>query len=360
MGTTLVKRAIMGGAVVAPLALALLMAVQPKARGGEYHHGLNVICSDCHTMHFSQTHAYDGTAADPLPAGGPNGRLLKATGAELCKSCHDGQPDAPDTVGLHGNGYVREAGALNTGAAPYESWKGHTLGATTTAPGGTWTPAATGLECVNCHSVHGMSATSAATTLDVAGNPTFSQYRNLNTRAGGSAVRLGVSYAKGTNDATKDVFIRGWTRGDLANNYSVANVDFNEPVSTKSGLGRWCQACHTNFHGASADANMHNGVDWVRHPAADANMSTTTFKTKLYRLKVMSPTGDWGTQGSAWATPPADMTPTCTTCHKAHGNQNPFGLIYQKGTGPVTEEGDADGQTEGLRSMCKQCHSQGG
>jgi nitrate reductase cytochrome c-type subunit len=54
------------------------------------------------------------------------------------------------------------------------------------------------------------------------------------------------------------------------------------------------------------------------------------------------------------------LTPTCTTCHKAHGNQNPYGLIYLKGTGAVTEEGDADGQTEGLRTMCKQCHSQGG
>ncbi|MCX6358836.1 MAG: hypothetical protein NT029_03435 [Armatimonadetes bacterium] len=350
----------MGGAVAAPLALGLLMANQPQARGGEYHDGASAICSECHTMHFSQTHAYDGGAAAPLGSG-PNAFLLKVSGTELCKSCHDGRADTPDVVAEHGNGYVRQSGGLASGSAPYESWKGHMLGSTNTAPGGTWTPAAAGgLDCVNCHTAHGLDAATSPITLDTAGNPTLSQYRNLRPDVGNAGVRIGISYAKGVNDLTKDIFVRGWTRGDLTNNYSVSNVDYNEPVNAKSGLGRWCQACHTNFHGARTDANMHNGADWVRHPSADANMSTTTFKTKLYRLKVMSPAGDWGSQGSAWATPPSDLTPTCTTCHKAHGNQNPYGLIYLKGTGAVTEEGDADGQTEGLRTMCKQCHSQGG
>ena len=359
MATRLASRFVLAGAALAPLAIVLLVGLQPQARGGEDHDGQMVVCCDCHTMTFSQTHAYDGGVAPPFGSG-PNPWLLRQPGAELCKACHDGQADKPDSVGEHGNGYVRQAGGLSTRSSPYESWKGHTLGATNAAPGGNWVPGTNGLECSHCHSVHGMSAAAAVQTLDVAGNPTTSQWRNLTARPGGALTRLGISYAKGSNDLTKDIFLRSWTLGAVTTNYSVSNVDLNEPVSSKSGIGRWCQACHPAFHGSAADANMHDASHWLRHPTADANMSTTTYKTRSFRLKVMSPAGDWGAQGSAWATPPSDMTPTCTTCHKAHGNQNPYGLIYLKGTGPVTEEGDADGQTEGLRTLCRQCHSQGG
>lgn len=346
----------MGVAIIAPLAMLLLTMGSPSARGGEYHSGANLVCSDCHTMHYSQSHAYDGGAADPLGAGGPFKYLLKEDSNELCKSCHDGQTDDPDVVGDHGNGYVRLGGGLTTGTAPYENWKGHTLGATTAAPGGTWTPGAEGLSCTNCHSQHG----SASGATDVAGNAVTSQYRNLATRPGGISTRLGVSYAKGTNDLTKDIFMRGWTLGDLKGNYGVDAIDYNEPVTTNSGMSRWCQGCHTAFHGASTSANMNSGGDWLRHPTADANISTSTFPNRLYRVKVMSATGNWGTQGTAWTGAPADLTPTCTTCHKAHGNQNPFGLVYMKGDGPITEEGDAGGVALGMRTLCKQCHGQGG
>jgi hypothetical protein len=44
------------------------------------------------------------------------------------------------------------------------------------------------------------------------------------------------------------------------------------------------------------------------------------------------------------------------SCHKAHGNQNSFGLIYMSGTGTVTEEGDDGVQA---KDLCKQCHVQG-
>ena len=32
---------------------------------------------------------------------------------------------APDVQGINANSYVREAGALSTGQAPYEDWKRH-------------------------------------------------------------------------------------------------------------------------------------------------------------------------------------------------------------------------------------------
>jgi hypothetical protein len=70
----------------------------------------------------------------------------------------------------------------------------------------------------------------------------------------------------------------------------------------------------------------------------------------------MSPTGAWGIQGdTAWVAP-ADLTPTCVTCHKAHGNGNAFGVVYMTGNAPRSESGDGTRTT----NLCKVCHVQGG
>ena len=54
------------------------------------------------------------------------------------------------------------------------------------------------------------------------------------------------------------------------------------------------------------------------------------------------------------------------TCHKAHGNQNPFGLVFlDRNATSVGEEGgfgadDTDTSVKtGYRNLCGQCHSQG-
>jgi len=67
-------------------------------------------------------------------------------------------------------------------------------------------------------------------------------------------------------------------------------------------------------------------------------------------VQVMSASG-------VWDPPAADNTPSCMSCHKSHGNQNAFGLIYMSGTGTVTEEGDVNGTQS--KDLCKQCHVQG-
>ncbi len=349
-------------AVVTIIAGLLLTIALPRpVAAGEYHHGTTLICSDCHTMHYSLQHSYTGGAPPPLGTGGPFPNLLKYSPNDLCKSCHDAQTFAPDVVGANTGTDVREAGALTTGTAPYDEWKGHALGSTATAPGGTFSNA-DGLECVDCHQPHGYAGHN---TKDVAGNPVTNAYRNLAAKGG-----LDVSYAKGTNDTTKDVFLRSWTLGDISTNYDVSNVDLNEPNLHDSGIGEWCKGCHTNFHGKQGDANM-GGVgdtEWLRHPTADAyigavgggHSSLAVFTGRNYRVKVMSATGDWGTQGQAWTTATAsdDLAPTCTTCHKAHGNQNPFGLVFLSGTGPITEEGDTAGVNLGMKSLCEQCHVQ--
>ena len=326
-------------ALTITLTVGIGFLLATAARGGEYHAGTTLLCSDCHTMHYSQQHAYDGPGAPPNPpaSGGPFKFLLRNRDSNVCLSCHDGQTFAPDVKGANTGSHVRLAGALTTGTAPYDNWKGHTLGVYVTPPGGAMNIK---LECYNCHDPHGNA-----------------NYRNLD-----GDVRP-ISYAKGTNNLTKDVFMRGWTKGDMAGNYGVSNVDFNEPDAQKSAMGKFCQGCHTDFHGAAGDSHMggSGGVGWLRHPTGNANIGAvndgvhsnlTTWRSHTNRVKVMDKDGKWDDTST-------DLTPSCMSCHKAHGNQNPFGLIYMSGTGTVTEEGDGDNSTHVVRDLCKQCHVQG-
>ncbi|HEY3414357.1 MAG TPA: hypothetical protein VGM51_15070 [Armatimonadota bacterium] len=333
---------LLGAALVLALSAGTLMA-------GDYHTDSSLICSDCHTMHYSISHTYTGGPTTPL-TGGPYVGLLKADANTMCLQCHDGQTFAPDVIGLNTGTNVREAGALTTGVAPYEDWKGHTLGVpNVVAPGGTFNTGTTGLECLNCHVQHGQShATYPA-------GYTNKQYRNLQSKPGTAPTDIALAYAIGTNDTTLPIFERDATLGQVGIHYSVNNVDFNEPDTTKSAFGEWCQGCHTVFHGA---ANEGTAKNWFRHPTAGIKIGTpgaayfsslTQFTGHTNRVKVMNPTGNWDAGQT-------DFTPSCFSCHKSHGNQNAFGLIYMKGTGVVTEEGDDGTQA---KNLCRQCHIQG-
>jgi hypothetical protein len=319
-------------------------------------------------MHFSQQHGYNNDGGGIYaPLGSTNQHyLLRDEINKLCLNCHDGQSFAPDVYGVNTGSHNRQAGALNkkTDAGPYYPQDGHTLGATTDPPGGTWKPDAVhGLTCVDCHHQHGSAGRGFPDTL---GGGT-GMYRNLRSSAGGVSGHW-VTYRVGTNDLTKDVFQKTTGPG-VAAHYEVANVEFNEPDQTKSAYGAWCQGCHTDFHGSSADANMRDpladpGEGWFRHPTGDVNIgaiggghsSLTQFKGNAFRTQVMNNHEDRGTQGSPWTAAPADLTPSCFSCHKAHGNMNAFGLIYARGDAALTEEGNTGADA---RSLCRQCHVQG-
>lgn len=341
----MVKKLIIGIAVVSlAISAGTVMA-------GDYHMKSTLICADCHTMHYSISHDYAGATTSPL-TGGPYEGLLKADANALCLQCHDGKDFAPDVLGANTGAHVREAGGLSTGVAPYESWKGHSLGVNSVnavAPGGSFNAGATGLECVDCHAQHGQShATYPA-------NYTNGQWRNLVSKPGTASADIPVTYAKGINDLALDIFEHNGTLGQVATHYSVDNVDFNEPDTTGSDYAAWCQGCHTSFHGATNEGSAQH---WSRHPTAGVKIGTpgmtyfsslAQFTGHTNRVKVMNPTGQWDPAQT-------DFTPSCFSCHKAHGNQNAFGLIYMKGTGTVTEQGDDGTQ---MKNLCRQCHVQG-
>lgn len=337
-------------------AIFALWMVAPAAWAGEYHTGATLVCADCHVAHASQTHAYTsgGTWIGIGPAANGYGHLLRNEVNDLCLTCHNGGAlgTGPDVFGANTGTNQdakqgRTAGALN--AAPghlandlgYDTPNGHTLWSSDVAPGGTFTHSAStgGLNCVDCHSQHGQTAT---------------QYRNLK---GGT-----VTYAVVTNDSAATVYEK------VAKAYGSSDVQYNEPDQTKSGYADWCKTCHTNFHSASGAGTAVGGASggdaalaapWTRHPQADVNIgwqptrpyisSLTQFTSHTNKVKVMD-------QGHAWDGTSTTITPSCFSCHKSHGNKNAFGLIFMQGSGTTVNE-EGDGGT--LKDLCRQCHVQG-
>jgi len=376
------------------LIMASLVSLAATASyAGDYHTGGTgtdgqplLKCAQCHTMHRSQQHSFyapsPGSPTD-YSAVGPQPALLKDKVNELCLSCHNrttvsivdvfGSIPSPSTE-------LRQAGGLNvkvgastriTNDAGYDEMDGHTLYSTATAPGGSWNNASEGLNCVDCHMPHGHVKT---------------QWRNLwmSTSTADKFYNKNLTYSNSATapDKTKDI----WEVGEEV--YDQADVWFNEVTNTKSPYADWCKSCHTNFHGAAGGtevAGQSGGftfaspVDWVRHPNADVNIghetgadyvsSLTRYQGRTNKVKVMS-----NAAGAIadWTTGPADATPSCFTCHKGHGDKNPFGLILLAGDGSVvSEEGDATGllalvgpasspsRVAAPTPLCQQCHIQG-
>ncbi len=374
------------------LAVAAIL-VAGVAFAGEYHSGTTLVCADCHTMHFSMQHGWAGgtvstsgaLGGDWLGTTGPNAFLLKAPANQLCLSCHDGQSFAPDVLGTNFNAAPsqgRRAGALNDVAlgAPYDAWKGHTLDSTVNPPGfdpavigasATWYTPANGLECIACHAQHGP----------------VTSYRNLGPYALGTvATAARPTYVIGAaNDATKDVWINiaapyyaGSGNAATFNPfYDEANISFNRndatvgSTKTSNRMDTLCAACHGDFHGGPGDINIGASAavldGFIRHPTSQVaigaagaqgyggHSSLTRYVANTTKVKV------YASDRTAFT----DASPGCVSCHKPHGNQNPFGLFFlNRNATSVNEEGGwGTGQTpsvaQGARNLCGQCHGQG-
>lgn len=326
--------------------ILFLFLVEPQTHAGDFHSASSLACSDCHVIHYSETHLLSGaTGPDPLLApGGPFQSLLKASQAQLCLACHDGRTDVPDVRGAHAGGYVRAAGQLSVlGDGAAVEGTGHTMGSTATPPGGSWTNP--GLACQHCHATHGNA-----------------YYRNLMPNPGTGAGKY-VTYLTGTT-YTGTAAIQQRTSTPMASHYAVSNILYRQSKvgTTDFGLSEWCAGCHGDFHGAGGAANMGGSpsgdtgpTPWLRHPTRDITMAQGVtnkhvnashwFAALSSRVSVVSPSGTVpGTAGTS------DNQVFCGSCHKAHGSTVRKGLIFDDDATAAAEDGTL------LRHTCQQCH----
>jgi len=334
------------------VALASL-SLWPAGQAGDHHQIGSLVCSDCHVMHYSESHTLSGPVPPsvPLGTGGPFPRLLRQSASQLCLACHDGRADAPDVYGVNAGVYLRAAGAVNrTGdGGEYAEQDGHTIGSTSTAPGGTWTGnQAAGLECRHCHDVHGNR-----------------YYRNL-TPNPGTATGKFVTYMTGAT-YTGTSAIQQVAGSPLSTQYAVGNIRYRQTLVGASdfGLSEWCSGCHGKYHGFGGSSNLggsptgdtNTGNPWIRHPTRDVTMANGVtnrhvdgshwFSPLASRVPVVSPSGNIpGTPGGS------DNQVFCGSCHKAHGSSHRAGLLFDDDATGTLEDGVS------LTLTCQQCHYQ--
>ncbi len=288
---------------------------------GDYHVGPSLICSDCHVMHFSETHTYGGTIGQqefPTLVTGPNPHLLRRPqdSSQICIACHDGRTNAPDVLGVNSAGvFLRAAGQLNSSTDPPQiQGTGHTIGSMDPAPGAgnQWNGnGTTGLLCSHCHATHG--------------NP---YYRNLVTNPG-NATGITVTYMTGSAyDSSSKV--QQVVNTPLADHYKVENIRYRQ---TTGGLSVWCRGCHdyTTSLAHPFDSDIPN-----------SGITSRWHESHTSRVPVVS---------ASQTIPGSDNRVICLSCHKAHGSANVSAELWDDMTTPAPEDGQS------VNDTCLQCHS---
>ena len=356
--------------IIALLTIAAFPVLAQPVAGANYHYQQNINCSDCHSMHASaHNNLTDGSAITapnpaasintnhpyyPAPNPGP-GRVSLLKADDVCESCHKDQTFAPDVYGDNVNGYVRSAGGVRESSASIGG--GHLIGGTNPAPGYksdviNFFPAGSTLECVSCHSPHG-----SANFRNLVGH-------NLSATPGIVTANVSPTVAKAAAfDGTKDVTILNgntytFGSGNLQAYYGRDAILYSRaatPIvwngaSSSNHMDQFCAVCHGAFHGGDKVADTQtvtNGTAFLRHPTGVATIGSFSSAQAASNLKIY--------QATATQTAATD-SPGCLTCHKAHGNNNPFALIYPSPTAKdTTEEGNGV-----FKTLCKSCHSMGG
>jgi hypothetical protein len=308
-----------------------------------YHIASQLVCTDCHITHASQQHAVDPGNPGPHPIpydGGANRWLLrKSDPLDLCLTCHDGRGFAPDVVTADANGLVqRSAGFF---AEPgMINMNGHDLGRDLPREEGFglcvrchWEPGEnTKVTCIDCHNPHGNNVA-----------------RNLQW----------ASYPSGTPDL--GLFVNPAALG--MDRYEAANVAFgtlNSPMLREAS--NMCIDCHHTFSGGYYVDPDGDGIH-SRHPAYESERNSRNSIDQGAAKESTAP-GHWegGTGSGFGATPRVRFVNSgatdfassrvvdastngvfCLSCHKAHGSDQAFGMVWQlqNGVGP---------------SGCDQCH----
>ncbi|NIO11180.1 MAG: hypothetical protein GTO40_25465 [Deltaproteobacteria bacterium] len=275
-----------------------------------FHSGGTLVCSACHTMHYSQ----DGGVPVDADAGGPWTDLLKTQDStDLCLDCHGGvtanfstgswgspaeyAPIVEDPTNDFPGGRFASGGLLAEGNRhnPVGTVASGWLvdGTLTDAPGGTF--AAADLKCSSCHDAHGNA-----------------NFRILVDNAGGGSAPAPV---QGTDafETLIDVSTPSWS-GESNSPTRVHN-------GYQDGMSAWCGNCHGVFHATVGGPSP----DWTRHPSGGTNGAFPTAYTTNYGTTAADYDYNIPFQGSlvsAADTGYGAATTSrsfCLSCHRAHG-----------------------------------------
>lgn len=356
------------------VALILIAAIPVYA----FHNGSQLVCDNCHTMHYSEGGVAPPSKAEGYPqnadSGGPFPHLLvKANITDLCLQCHmnnqyTGAPSVLNTTpgsgtllpgGDFGYTYNVSPSALpgqvpgghnpfgNSGAPSANINPSPDGGATGLVPPGNTGAALTNFVCTNCHGEHGPESGNVNFS-----NPSSTQsYQNYGYR-----LLLGV--VNGNNTVAADSIVsQAWVvsggavvAGPDGANLTVSESSTNHNVY-KGGFSEWCSSCHANFHSESnTDSNVYNGTAYIRHPT-NYNLTSGIIRdygsnyNYVYPLNVVTNSdGQTPTNENPISTNDKIM---CLTCHKAHATANPNSLRWDP------TQASALGQ-------CNTCHQVGG
>lgn len=344
-----IRALILGVAIVAAVILLSAppaLARDPTTQPLTFHTGGSLICSSCHTMHYSE----GGAPPVGADAGGPfPSLLLKRNATDLCLNCHGLGGTAPNVVtgSWPGGVFPRTAGDQGRGHNPF----GEAAFPSTqiledsllhlTPPGNA--AAMTRFTCSSCHQTHGF-------TDYVAGNSGVFTYRLLR-----KSIRNGPG---GATISVPTTILSTFADEQYSETASPTNHNVYRGPATLTdatvGFSAWCAACHTDFHSASAAFGE-------RHPTAEP-IGSRIFPnytapnaaegyaggTYHYKYPIETNQGAAATTGAQWAiTSGTTERVFCMTCHQAHGSQ------YQNnGRWDFT-------QPSGVSTGCNKCHNRG-
>jgi predicted CXXCH cytochrome family protein len=278
------------------------------------------VCSNCHTMHYSQ-----GGAVPTGAAGGPNSALL----LNNCLGCHTTTGSDPFVssypyvkLGSASDDNCLAGGFFQTTADVTDDNgnENHDIGATADPAGydsseTTWyTGATNGLSCAGTNGCHG-NETDLDDMAAISGghhNPTGA-YRILSVN-GTDVVGYGA--------ADYEELIISTPATAVVTSGANQNVNLYSAGVSDPSISELCAKCHGDFHnesGTTVDAGTSGA--WIRHPTDVAIPATWTIGAAAY-----TPDGDdYKNNPVGYDNATFDITAkrvTCLSCHRAHGTEN--------------------------------------
>lgn len=306
------------------------------------------LCSNCHTMHYSQ----DG-AAPTGGSGGPNAHLL----LNGCLGCHTGTGiagaplvDGTDLTytagGSFANGVTADAMTHNVvdGLTAWTTVVGVDDKLGNVAPGGVTLTSQ--LKCAGAQGCHGSHvATETTSDQGIKGfHHASTSYAYLRIATGNVGEGTDVY---GIGSSTWEKTAGG---GALTTNHNVyCASDGTDDV----GISKFCANCHNTFH-----ATTSSGGSWIRHPTDNptsvlAGTPTVDVLNNPYAFtKTQIDTGMLTTDmatGTAYTK--ANGNVMCMSCHRAHATKYADILRWD-----YTNAGGQKAGGGGVTYGCLGCH----